>query len=311
MADAHAKHHDYHLVDPSPWPIIGAISALAITMGGVYWTRGGTSLISIAGILGIVYVMIAWWRDVINEGEYKGDHTPVVQLHLRYGMILFIASEVMFFVAWFWAYFNVALFPAGVHDLLNSTDVVGMVTRDQLTGGHWPPQPIDGTGVTIPASGAPTPGVFEHTFDPWHIPLLNTLILLSSGVTVTWAHHALLHNNRRGLITGLILTVLLGGTFTFFQAYEYAHAGFSYAGHIYGSTFFMATGFHGAHVIIGTIFLLVCLLRALRGAFTPKAHFGFEAAAWYWHFVDVVWLFLFACIYVWGAGPNPGEHAVG
>jgi cytochrome c oxidase subunit 3 len=181
-----------------------------------------------------------------------------------------------------------------------------MVTRDQLTGGHWPPAPVDGTGVTIPASGAPTPGVFEHTFDPWHIPLLNTLILLSSGVTVTWAHHALLHNNRRGLILGLVLTVLLGLTFTGFQAYEYMHAAFSYAGHIYGSTFFMATGFHGAHVIIGTIFLTVCLLRALGGAFTPKAHFGFEAAAWYWHFVDVVWLFLFACIYVWGAGPMTG-----
>ncbi len=221
-------------------------------------------------------------------------------------MILFIASEVMFFVAWFWAYFDVALFPKSIHDLLNSTDVVGQVARDQLIGGQWPPVPADGTGVTVPATGAPTPGIFQHTFDPWGIPLLNTLILLTSGVTVTWAHHALLKNDRRGLIWGLILTVLLGGTFTFFQAYEYHHAAFSYAGHIYGSTFFMATGFHGAHVLIGTVFLLVCLIRALRGAFTPKAHFGFEAAAWYWHFVDVVWLFLFASIYVWGAGPNAG-----
>jgi cytochrome c oxidase subunit 3 len=212
----------------------------------------------------------------------------------------------MFFVAWFWAYFNVALFPAGVHDLLNSTDVVGQVMRDQLLGGHWPPAPVEGTGVTIPASGQPTPGVFQHTFDPWGIPLLNTLILLTSGVTVTWAHHALLKNDRRGLVLGLILTVLLGATFTFFQAYEYQHAGFSYAGHIYGSTFFMATGFHGAHVLIGTIFLLVCLIRAIKGAFTPRLHFGFEAAAWYWHFVDVVWLFLFACIYVWGAGASAG-----
>jgi cytochrome c oxidase subunit 3 len=229
-----------------------------------------------------------------------------VQLHFRYGMILFIASEVMFFVAWFWAYFDASLFPGGINDLLNTDDVVGMVTRDHLTGGHWPPAVADGTGVTIPANGDATPGVFQHTFDPWGIPLLNTLILLTSGVTATWAHYALLKDDRRGLVLGLILTVILGLTFTGFQAYEYMHAAFSYAGHIYGSTFFMATGFHGAHVIIGTIFLLVCLVRALWGHFTPKGHFGFEAAAWYWHFVDVVWLFLFACIYVWGAGANPG-----
>jgi cytochrome c oxidase subunit III len=320
MAATHAKHHDYHLVNPSPWPLTASISALFMAVGLVIWMRsmhGGAGLfgvngpwVFIAGFAGVAATAFMWWRDVIREGV-QGDHTPVVQLHFRYGMILFIASEVMFFVAWFWAYFDAALFPAGVHDLLNTNDVVGMVARDQLTGGHWPPQPVDGTGVMIPASGAPTPGVFEHTFDPWHIPLLNTLILLTSGVTVTWAHHALLHNNRRGLIMGLVLTVLLGMTFTFFQAYEYHHAAFSYAGHIYGSTFFMATGFHGAHVIIGSIFLLVCLIRAIGGAFTPKAHFGFEAAAWYWHFVDVVWLFLFACIYVWGAGPNPGGAHVG
>jgi cytochrome c oxidase subunit 3 len=312
---AHAKHHDYHLVNPSPWPVTTSISALIMAVGLVIWMRsmgGGAGLFGVSGpwffalgFAGVAASAAVWWRDVIREG-YAGDHTPVVQLHFRYGMILFIASEVMFFVAWFWAYFDASLFPAGVHDLLNTKDLVGMVTRDQLTGGHWPPQAVEGTGVTIPASGAPTPGVFQHTFDPWHIPLLNTLILLTSGVTVTWAHHALLHNNRRGLVVGLILTVLLGITFTGFQAYEYMHAAFSYAGHIYGSTFFMATGFHGAHVIIGTIFLLVCLIRATMGAFTPKAHFGFEAAAWYWHFVDVVWLFLFACIYVWGAGPDAG-----
>jgi cytochrome c oxidase subunit III len=284
MADAHAKHHDYHLVDPSPWPIIGAISALAITMGGVYWIRGGTSLISIAGILGIVYVMIAWWRDVINEGEHKGDHTSVVQLSLRYGMILFIASEVMFFVAWFWAYFDAALFPAEPKEFM----------RTELLGGHWPPVPT-------------TDDRFKSTFDPWHLPLLNTLILLTSGTTVTWAHHALLENDRKGLIQGLWLTIILGATFTCVQAYEYSHAAFTYSGHIYGSTFFMATGFHGAHVIIGTIFLSVCLLRAYLGHFKPDHHFGFEAAAWYWHFVDVVWLFLFTFIYVWGAG-TPMEH---
>ncbi len=279
MAEAHVKQHDYHLVDPSPWPIIGAASALAITMGGVFWMRGGTSLIAIAGILGMIYTMIAWWRDVINEAEYQGHHTKVVQLHLRYGMILFIASEVMFFVAWFWAYFDVAL-TAGVKDQFE---------RFQLLGGHWPPV-------------ATADARFKGTFDPWHLPLLNTLILLTSGTTVTWAHHALLHNDRKGLIQGLWCTVILGATFTGVQAYEYSHAAFSYAGHIYGSTFFMATGFHGAHVIIGTIFLSVCLLRAYLGHFKPDQHFGLEAAAWYWHFVDVVWLFLFTFIYVWGAG---------
>jgi cytochrome c oxidase subunit 3 len=231
----------------------------------------------------------------------------VVQLHLRYGMILFIASEVMFFVAWFWGYFDAALFPAAIHpiDITGpdgaieaSKEVIGMVKRDELFGGHWPPQP---------AEVAETNGYFHGTFDPWSLPLVNTLILLTSGTTVTWAHHALLENNRKGLVWGLVLTVMLGILFTTCQAYEYVHAGFSYAGHMYGSTFFMATGFHGAHVIIGTLFLTVCLLRALAGHFTPKQHFGFEAAAWYWHFVDVVWLFLFMCIYVWGAG-TPAGH---
>ena len=201
----------------------------------------------------------------------KGDHTPVVKLHLRYGMLLFIASEVMFFVAWFWAYFNFRLFPADV------------------SLGSWPPD-----GIT--------------TLDPWHFPFLNTLILLTSGTTVTWAHHALLEGDRKGLKYGLILTIILGATFTCVQAYEYSHATFSFAGHVYGSTFFMATGFHGAHVIIGSIFLIVCLLRALAGQFKPTQHLGFEFAAWYWHFVDVVWLFLFVCIYVWGHGAEAMAH---
>jgi cytochrome c oxidase subunit 3 len=160
--------------------------------------------------------------------------------------------------------------------------------RDELLGGVWPPKGIE-------------------TFDPWHLPLLNTLILLTSGTTVTWAHHALLHNDREGVKWGLICTILLGVAFTSVQAYEYSHAAFNYSGNIYGATFFMATGFHGAHVIIGTIFLIVCLARVYAGHFTPKQHLGFEFAAWYWHFVDVVWLFLFACIYVWGAG-HPAAH---
>jgi cytochrome c oxidase subunit 3 len=241
--------------------------------------------------MGVLYTMFMWWRDVIKEA-HAGDHTPVVQIHLRYGMIMFIASEVMFFVAWFWAFFDAALFPAAVHTLQNSDQVVGMVERNALTGGVWPPKPSEN---------------FHATFDPWGLPLVNTLVLLLSGTTVTWAHHALLENNRKGLIWGLTLTVILGIFFTILQAYEYGHAAFNFHGHIYGATFFMATGFHGAHVLIGTIFLAVCLFRALKGHFTPKRHVGFEAAAWYWHFVDVVWLFLFAAIYVWAAGV-PAAH---
>ena len=311
MATSHTKNHDYHLVDPSPWPLFASIGALGMAIGAIVWMRslgGGEGLFGLrgpslffVGAATVVAIAYLWWRDVVREA-HKGDHTPVVQLHLRYGMILFIASEVMFFVAWFWAYFDAALYPSGIYNLpVTGTDgsvtpsaksVVGMIDRDALTGGHWPPKPSD---------------TFKSTFDPWGLPLVNTLVLLLSGCTVTWAHHALLDNDRKGLIWGLTLTVLLGLLFTALQAYEYGHAAFKYAGNIYGATFFMATGFHGAHVIIGTIFLFVCLMRALKGHFAPKQHFGFEAAAWYWHFVDVVWLFLFAAIYVWGAG-TPAPH---
>ena len=273
MADSHAKNHDYHLVEPSPWPAVGSVAAFVTAVGAIMYLREITPWVFIIGLLGVAYTMIAWWRDVIDEAQNRGDHTPVVQLHLRYGMILFIASEVMFFVAWFWAYFDASLFPGEAIQ----------EARTAFTGGHWPPKGV-------------------NTFDPWDLPLVNTLILLTSGTTVTWAHHALIHNDRKGLIWGLVCTVVLGALFTVFQAIEYSHAGFAFSGNIYGSTFFMATGFHGFHVIVGTIFLTVCLFRAIKGHFTPEQHFGFEAAAWYWHFVDVVWLFLFVSIYVIGAG---------
>ena len=304
MSDGHSNEHDYHLVDPSPWPLVASVAAFITAVGAIAWMRsldGGDGVFGIqgstvffAGFAGLTAVAYLWWRDVIKEA-HAGHHTPVVQLHLRYGMILFIASEVMFFVAWFWAYFDVALFPDGTWkmpifgadgSMTKSAIDLGNVAREQVTGGQWPPVSNEN---------------FTKTFDPWGLPLVNTLILLLSGTTVTWAHHALLENNRQGLIWGLSLTVLLGLVFSLLQAYEYGHAAFAYSGHIYGATFFMATGFHGAHVIIGTIFLAVCLYRVLRGHFTAKQHFGFEAAAWYWHFVDVVWLFLFLAIYVWAA----------
>jgi len=276
--------HDYHLVDPSAWPIVGSIGAFASAVGAIGYfqhLKGAPALFGLAlfdgpwvlifGGLILAWTFVGWWRDVIKESVVNGDHTPVVKLHLRYGMILFIASEVMFFVAWFWAYFNAALFPTDVN----------------LPA--WPPANI-------------------ATFDPWTLPLLNTLILLTSGTTVTWAHHAIQTGNQKGAVNGLALTILLGLTFTAVQAYEYGHAAFAFSGNIYGATFYMATGFHGFHVIVGTIFLIVCFFRARAGHFTPERHFGFEAAAWYWHFVDVVWLFLFAAIYVWGAGTNIAVH---
>ncbi|MEN3972737.1 cytochrome c oxidase subunit 3 [Sphingomicrobium sp. XHP0235] len=262
--------HDYHILPPSIWPLVGAFSAMFMLGGAVLWMNDLAygSLVFGAGFLGVLFTFFSWWSDVVKEAN-TGDHTPVVQLHHRYGMILFIASEVMFFVAWFWAYFNASLFPPAVDGI----------------GGMWPPE-----GMTL--------------IDPWGYPLLNTLILLCSGTTVTWAHHALIHGDREGLKKGLLATIALGILFSCIQAYEYIHAPFNFStedgGNIYGSTFYMATGFHGFHVIVGTIFLIVCYLRAVKGDFTPKQHFGFEAAAWYWHFVDVVWLFLFATIYVWG-----------
>ena len=287
---ASTKKHDFHILPPSPWPFVASIGAFVFAIGAIALMRNmkGEELklffvgvsgwpVFIIGLVIILYVMFAWWRDVVRE-SHAGDHTPVVQLHLRYGVILFIASEVMFFVAWFWAYFDAALFAS---EAINAA-------RLEATGGTWPPEGI-------------------KTFDPWDLPLLNTLILLLSGSTVTWAHHAMLENDRKGLIQALALTVGLGVLFTFCQAYEYGHAAFAFDGNIYGAVFYMATGFHGFHVIVGTIFLAVCLVRAMRGDFTPQKHFGFEAAAWYWHFVDVVWLFLFVSIYIWGAGV-PAAH---
>jgi cytochrome c oxidase subunit 3 len=276
--------HDYHLLSPSPWPLVASVSATVMALGGVTWMKGlfglpkGTSWLFFLGLAGVLYTMFGWWRDVVKEAN-QGDHTPVVSLGLRYGMILFITSEVMFFVAWFWMFFEMALFHQ--HRTLSSIDEV------RTAWATWPPHGVE-------------------TVAAWHLPLVNTLTLLLSGTTVTWAHHALQQGDRKGAKLGLLLTVVLGALFTSIQVFEYHHIlehkyffnTDAVNSGLYGSTFFMATGFHGFHVLIGTIFLCVCLLRLMGGAFTPQKHFGFEAAAWYWHFVDVVWLFLFAFIYV-------------
>lgn len=343
MSHAAVK-HDYHLVNPSPWPLAASATLFVLAIGLVIFMKGfvqdpvkviesfvggaepakallgqgidavtnalkanadfakmsaadqattignfetaknwfwlvGKSkpIVLLLGLLGIFSVAGLWWADVVKESR-AGDHTPVVGFGLRYGMILFILSEVMFFVAWFWMFFEQSIW--------NEVRTLSTIPEVAEAWKTWPPEGV-------------------RTVNAWHLPLMNTLILLLSGTTVTWAHHALQEGNRQSAKLGLLITVLLGAAFTGIQAYEYNEIlhlkEFGFGGEnvgIYGSSFFMATGFHGAHVLIGTIFLAVCLIRLMRGHFTPQKHFGLEAAAWYWHFVDVVWLFLFAFIYV-------------
>ena len=266
---AHKPEHPYHLVNPSPWPILGGFSLLLLTFGAtrLFHEQTGGSVMVIAGLSLILYCMFVWWRDVIKEAEVDKAHSPVVAHGLRLGMGLFILSEVAFFVAFFWAFFHASLDPK-----------LPLEDTWAIAAGVWPPEGIE-------------------TFSPFGIPLLNTLILLLSGTTVTWAHHAILNGDRDGLVKGLGWTVGLGVIFTALQAYEYSHAAFGYTDGIYASTFYMATGFHGFHVIVGTIFLAVCWVRAKNGHFTADRHLGLEFAAWYWHFVDVVWLFLFVAVY--------------
>ncbi|KEO90821.1 cytochrome B562 [Erythrobacter longus] len=280
--------HDYHILEPDIWPLVGSFSALTFTSGMVlsfYPEQFGaaSNIVIWAGLAGLIATFFFWFRNVTMEAQ-AGDHTPVVQLHMRYGMILFIASEVMFFVGWFWSFFDFALFP----DPLAYDAAAGTTTAlNTLVGGTEMPK-----GEFIPQG--------MEVLDPFSLPLLNTLILLCSGTTVTWAHHSLIHGDREGLKQGLWATIALGALFSGVQAYEYGVAPFGFGGNTYSSAFYMATGFHGFHVLIGTIFLAVCLYRAYIGHFTSRQHFGFEAAAWYWHFVDVVWLFLFIAVYVWG-----------
>nr|YP_010947389.1 cytochrome c oxidase subunit III [Prismosticta regalis]WGO62413.1 cytochrome c oxidase subunit III [Prismosticta regalis] len=255
--------HPYHLVDYSPWPLTGAIGVFTLMAGLIKWFHNFNMNLLILGYVITLMTMYQWWRDICREGTYQGKHTISVTKGLRWGMILFIVSEIFFFISFFWAFFHSSLSP------------------NIEIGSMWPPMSI------IP-------------FNPFQIPLLNTIILISSGVTVTWTHHALMENNYSQTMQSLFITIMLGMYFTILQAYEYIEAPFNIADSIYGSTFFMATGFHGIHVIIGTMFLLICLIRHMTNHFSKNHHFGFEAAAWYWHFVDVVWLFLYISIYWWG-----------
>ncbi|KAD5802881.1 hypothetical protein E3N88_14241 [Mikania micrantha] len=260
-----SKRHSYHLVDPSPWPISGSLGALATTVGGVMYMhsfQGGATLLSL-GLIFILYTMFVWWRDVLRESTLEGHHTKVVQLGPRYGFILFIVSEVMFLFA---------LFRASSHSSLAPTVEIG---------GIWPPK-----GIAV--------------LDPREIPFLNTLIPLSSGAAVTWAHHAILAGKEKRAVYALVATVSLALVFTAFQGMEYYQAPSTISDSIYGSTFFLATGFHGFHVIIGTLFSIICGIRQYLGHLTKEHQVGFEAAAWYWHFVDVVRLFPFVSIYWWG-----------
>nr|AFA45969.1 cytochrome c oxidase subunit III [Cercopithecus albogularis labiatus] len=256
--------HAYHMVKPSPWPLTGALSALLVTSGLIMWFHFYSTTLLMLGLLTMSLTLHQWWRDIVRESTYQGHHTMPVQKNLRYGMALFIISETFFFTGFFWAFYHSSLAPT------------------PHLGGLWPP-----TGI-VP-------------LNPLEVPLLNTSVLLASGVTITWAHHNLMNNNRKQMTQALLITILLGTYFTVLQISEYFEAPFTISDGIYGSTFFIATGFHGLHVIIGSTFLLICLIRQLLYHFTSSHHFGFEAAAWYWHFVDVVWLLLYISIYWWGS----------
>ena len=257
--------HPFHLVDPSPSPLTASIGAFCWLSGTAMYLHGyvGGLFTCLLGLSMVLYTMFTWWKDIVREGTFEGHHTSMVQIGLRFGMILFIVSEVMFFFAFFWAFFHSSLAPV------------------PEIGSIYPPRGID-------------------VLSAWEVPFLNTLILLTSGAAVTWSHHAILLGERKQAIFSLIITIVLAVIFTGLQVFEYCNSNFTISDSVYGSTFYMATGFHGFHVFIGTCFLTVCLVRLIQYHFTQQHHFGFEAAAWYWHFVDVVWIFLFITIYYWG-----------
>ena len=258
--------NSFHLVDNSPWPFFVSTNGLAITFGAILYMHnfsGGIFLL-FTGVFSCCFVLFFWWADIIRESTFEGHHTKNVETSLRIGMILFIMSEIMFFFAFFWAFFYSSFAPT-----FN-------------LGGIWAPK-----------------GIF--VLNPFEIPLLNTVILLISGIVITWSHSILIAGFRKETFRSLFLTIFLAVFFTFLQVIEYYFSNFSISDSIYGSTFFLTTGFHGFHVFIGTFFLIICSLRLLNHNFSTGKHFGLEAAIWYWHFVDVVWLFLFVSIYWWGS----------
>jgi cytochrome c oxidase subunit 3 len=258
--------HPFHMVSPSPWPILTSISLLTLTTSGALSMHifENISIIFFTSLFMVIYSMSLWFRDVIAEGTYLGHHTLAVQKGINIGVVLFIISEIFFFLAIFWAFFHSAISP------------------DCEVGSQWPPLGI-------------------QAINPFELPLLNTIILLSSGVTVTYAHHSLIEGNRSGTLYGLLYTIILACIFTSFQGIEYTVSSFTISDGIFGSCFYFGTGFHGLHVIIGTIFLLIGIWRALAYHLTDNHHLGLEAGILYWHFVDVVWLFLYIFIYYWGS----------
>ena len=258
--------HPFHLVYPSPWPILTSVSLWNTTTSVVLTMHGHNQIVVFffISILNIVLSMSFWIRDIISEGTYMGNHTLAVQRGLNMGVGLFIISEAFFFLAIFWTFFHSALSP--------SIEI----------GANWPPMGIE-------------------TINPFELPLLNTVILLSSGITITYAHHSLIKGNRQGSIYGTSLTIILAVIFTVCQYIEYSVSSFTISDSTYGSCFYFGTGFHGLHVIIGTAFISVGLWRVLAYHSTDNHHLGFEASILYWHFVDVVWLFLFISIYYWGS----------
>nr|QZZ18273.1 cytochrome c oxidase subunit III [Elbelus tripunctatus] len=257
------NNHPFHLVDSSPWPITGSIGLMTTMLGTIMMFHKFEIFLFWLGLSIILLTVIQWWRDVIRESTFQGLHTQKVALGLKLGMILFILSEILFFFSFFWAFFHSSLTP--------SVEI----------GINWPPNGI-------------------KSFNPLNVPMLNTIILLSSGITITWSHNSLLNSNISQSVQGMLITLVLGLYFSLIQAYEYLEAPFCISDSIYGSTFFMATGFHGLHVIIGTIFILISMLRVINLHMSKLHHVGFESSIWYWHFVDVVWLFLYISIYWWG-----------
>ena len=260
------EQHPFHLVSPSPWPILTSISLLSLTTSAALSMHmfNNISTIFFTSLFLVAYSMTLWFRDVITEGTYQGHHTLAVQKGINIGVILFIVSEILFFLSIFWAFFHSALNP------------------DVEIGSQWPPLGI-------------------QAINPFELPLLNTIILLSSGVTVTYAHHSLIEGNRRGTLYGLVYTIVLAVIFTLCQAIEYSVSSFTISDGIFGTCFYFGTGFHGLHVIIGTIFLSVGLWRVLAYHLTDNHHLGLEAGILYWHFVDIVWLFLYISINYWGS----------